>query len=101
MSAKDLISPCLSRFVATNKLKSCAKLELSCVNGKVSVNFYHDLGLIEEGPPKPNQNLPAEEVIARCQHEVQHAQKNANKCREEAEEAKATSNKVKKHEKKQ
>ena len=23
------------------------------------MNFYHDLGLIEEGSPKPNQNPPA------------------------------------------
>ena len=59
MSAKDLVSPYLNRFEAINQQKSCAKLKLSCYNGKVSMNVAHDLGLIEEGPPKHNQNPPA------------------------------------------
>ena len=59
MSAKDLISPYLNRFVAINEQKSTAKLELCCKDGKVVVNFHHDLGLIEETIPRPQSKLPA------------------------------------------
>ena len=59
MSAKDLISPYLNRLVAINKQKATAKLELCCKDGKVVVNFQHDLGLIEETSPIPQSELPA------------------------------------------
>ena len=65
MSAKDLISPYLNRFVAINQQKSFAKLELICSNGKVSVNFFHDLGVIEEETPKHDQDQPAYSDVLR------------------------------------
>ena len=57
MSAKDLISPYLNRFVAINQQKSNARLELCCKDGKVTVNFHHDLGLVEEASPRPKSDL--------------------------------------------
>ena len=59
MSAKDLISPYLNRFVAIKNQKATAKLELYCKDGKVVVNFQHELGLIEETSPGPHSEIPA------------------------------------------
>ena len=74
MSAKDLISPYLNRFVAINQQKSFAKLELSCANGKVTVHFFHDLGVIEEETPKSNQDQPAySDVLMKNVHLSQSA----------------------------
>ena len=39
MSAKDLLSPYLNRFVFINQQKAIAKLELCCKDGKVTVNL--------------------------------------------------------------
>ena len=80
MSAKDLISPYLNRFVAINQQKSFAKLELSCSNGKVSVNFFHDLGVIEEETPKPDNSQLSKEILNKVQgfFEVLDKQNNLN-----------------------
>ena len=59
MSAKDLISPYLNRFVAINTQKATAKLELCCKDGKVTVNFHHDLGAVEEVVPRLQSEIPA------------------------------------------
>ena len=48
MSAKDLISPYLNRFVDINQEKCTTKLEMCCRYGKVTVNCHHDLGVIED-----------------------------------------------------
>ena len=52
MSTKDLISPYLNRFVVLLHL-SIAKVELSCEDGKLSVNLFHDLGVVEDATPEP------------------------------------------------
>ena len=59
MSAQDLISPHLNRFVDINQQKFTAKLELCCPDRKVTINFHHDLEVIEEATPKPNFVVPA------------------------------------------
>ena len=58
MSAKDLISPYLNRFVAINQQKSNARLELCCKDGKVTINLHHDLGVVEEAIPRTNSDSP-------------------------------------------
>ena len=50
MTAKDLISPYLNRFVALLHQNSTAKVELTC-----KVNIQHDFGLIEEVAPEPEK----------------------------------------------
>ena len=65
MSAKDLISPYLNRFLDINQHKFTAKLELCCREGKVTVNCHHDLGVIEEATPKPNVVVPGYSDIRR------------------------------------
>ena len=65
MSAKELISPCLNRFMEINQQKSSAKLELCCINEKVSINFFYDLGVIEEVTPNSNYESPAYSDILR------------------------------------
>ena len=56
MSAKDLISPYLNRFVVLLHQHSTAKVELSCEDGKLSVNLFHDLGVVEDATPEPVPN---------------------------------------------
>ena len=51
MSLQELISPYLNRFVILFSENATAKLELSCTEGKVHVNIFHDLGA-------PKQTLP-------------------------------------------
>ena len=53
MSAKDLISPYLNRFVVLLHQRSTAKVELSFENGKISVNLFHHLGVVEDATPEP------------------------------------------------
>ena len=63
MSAKDLISPYLNRFVVLLHQHSTAKVELSCEDGKLSVNLFHDLGVVEDATPEPVPN-PREPLYA-------------------------------------
>ena len=48
MSAKDWISPYLNLFVYLNQQNSTVKLELSCIDGKITINLLHDLGVVWE-----------------------------------------------------
>ena len=50
MSAKDLLSPYINRLTAINQQMSNIRLELCCKDVKVTINFYHDLGVV------PRQN---------------------------------------------
>ena len=58
MSAKDLISPYLNRFVALLHQKNTAKVELSCEDGKLFVNLSHNLAEVEETTPQPESTKP-------------------------------------------
>ena len=54
MSLHDHIAPYLNRFVILFNQNATAKLELSCTEGKVNVNIFHDLGAIKQPlPPTP------------------------------------------------
>ena len=51
MSVQELISPYLNRFVILFNQNATAKLELSCAEGKVNVNIFHELGAIKQPLP--------------------------------------------------
>ena len=51
MSAKDIIS--LQRFVVLLYQNSTAKVEISCEDGKLSTNLFHDLGVVEDTTLEP------------------------------------------------
>ena len=54
MSVQELIAPYLNRFLILFNQNANAKLELSCAEGKVNVNIFHELGVIEQPlPPTP------------------------------------------------
>ena len=54
MSLQKLIAPYLNRFVILFIENATAKLELSCAEGKVHVNMFHDLGAPKQTrPPAP------------------------------------------------
>ena len=59
MSELKVSDPYISRFVTLIHLKSTAKLELSCKDGKVTVNICHDLGEVEETNHKLNTGIPS------------------------------------------
>ena len=87
MSAKDLISPYLNRFVALLHQKSTAKVELSCEDGKLFVNLSHDLGEVEETTPQPEPTKPLYNNVLKksiTKSQVNRLQKRANARAEEA-----------------
>ena len=54
MSVQELIAPYLNRFLILFDQNANAKLELSCAEGKVNMNIFHELGVIEQPlPPTP------------------------------------------------
>ena len=53
MAVEAQLAPYLNRFVILLSQNSVAKLELSCSNGKLSVNISHDMGLVEQATPHP------------------------------------------------
>ena len=54
MSVQELNAPYLNRFVILFNQNATEKLELSCAEGKVNVNIFHELGAIEQPlPPTP------------------------------------------------
>ena len=123
MSAKDLIPPYLNRFVSLNQQKSTAKLELSCIDGKITVNLLHDLGVVGEATSESVKPLPAySEVLQKTvrasqvarlqrrakiwaeeamietknqQDKAENAKKQAEKALADAEEAKISAEKAK------
>ena len=64
MSIQEQLAPYLNRFVILFHQNASAKLELSCTNGKVSVNIMHDFGVVEKTvPPKKPDQQPYNEVL--------------------------------------
>ena len=53
MAVEAQLAQYLNRFVILLRQNSVAKLELSCSNGKLSVNISHDMGLVEQATPHP------------------------------------------------
>ena len=51
MSIQDQIAPYLNRFVLLFNQNATAKLEIGCIDGKVSVNISHDLGAVVKMAP--------------------------------------------------
>ena len=89
MSAKYLISHYLNRFVVLLHQHSTAKVEISCEDGKLSVNLFHDLGVVEDPTPEPLPN-PREPLYANVlkknvkQSQISRLQKRSNARAEEA-----------------
>ena len=48
MSVQDKLAPYLNRFVTLLNQNESAKLEFCCQNGKVTVNFLHEMGEVEK-----------------------------------------------------
>ena len=65
MSAKELISPYLNRFVDLLYKKSSAKVELSCKNGQLSISMFHELGIIEEATTEAQPRMPSYNEVVR------------------------------------
>lgn len=64
MSIQEQLAPYLNQFVILFHQNASAKLELSCTNGKVSVNIMHDFGVVEKTvPPKKPDQQPYNEVL--------------------------------------
>ena len=58
MSLQQLFSPYLDRFTTLLYQNATAKVELSCKDGKVNVNIFHDLGEMLRPPPKHAPHQP-------------------------------------------
>ena len=58
MSIQDQIASYLNRFVLLFNQNATAKLEIGCIDGKVSVNISHDLGAVVKMAPtqKPEKH---------------------------------------------
>ena len=52
MAAVAQVTPYLNRMVTLAKQNASAKLEIHCKSGQLSVNFYHEIGSVEETPAK-------------------------------------------------
>ena len=65
MSLQDLISPYLNKFVILFNENVTAKLELSCTEGKVNINIFHDLGAVNKSLPEtpPGKRTAYNEVL--------------------------------------
>ena len=51
MSSQEKLNPYLNRFTTLVQQHATAKLEFSCSGGKVTVNLFHDLRVVEKAPP--------------------------------------------------
>ena len=51
MSTQEKLNPYLNRFTILVEQHVTAKLEFNCLDGKVTVNLLHDLGVVEKAPP--------------------------------------------------
>jgi hypothetical protein len=52
MAAIDHLTPYLNRLVTLLGKNASAKLEIHCKKGQLSVNFSHEIGIVEETPAK-------------------------------------------------
>ena len=81
MSAKELISPYLKRFVDLLYKKSTAKLELSFKDGQMAISIFHELGLVEEATPEAQPRMPSYNEVVRnniSNSQFRRLQKRAN-----------------------
>ena len=51
MSAQETFAPCLNRFTILLQQHATAVLDFKCKDGKITVNFFHELGGAEKAPP--------------------------------------------------
>ena len=58
MSHQEQFNPYLNRFTQLVKEHATAKLEFSCMVVKVTVNLFHDLGVVEKAPPVKTVHQP-------------------------------------------
>ena len=58
MSLQELFSPYLDRFTTLLHQNAIAKVELSCKDGTVSVNIFHDLRKLLKPSPKHASQQP-------------------------------------------
>ena len=95
MSVEAHLAPYLNRFVILLRQNSVAKLELSCNNGKLTVNISHDMGVVEQATPKANTPTSYNEVlknnlnISQTNRLQRRAADRAEKANKEAEQAHA------------
>ena len=52
MAAVAQVTPYLNRLVTLLKQNASATLEIHCKSGQLSVNFYHEIGNVEETSAK-------------------------------------------------
>ena len=52
MSIQESIAPYINRFAILHEQKACVRVELNSTNGKIVVNFVHDLGDVKQHPPQ-------------------------------------------------
>ena len=66
MSIQEQIVPYLNRFVLLFNQNVTAKLEIGCIDGKVSVNISDDLGAVVKMAPthKPEKPQPSAPIAA-------------------------------------
>ena len=60
MCPQEQLNPYLNRFTLLVKQNASAKLEFNCLNGKVTVNLFHDLGVVEKTSPATVVQNPEE-----------------------------------------
>ena len=95
MSVEAQLAPYLNRFVILLRHNSVAKLELTCNNGKLTVNISHDIGVVEQASPKPITPPSHNEVLKKNLNRSQtnrlqrRGADRAEKANKEAEEAHA------------
>ena len=93
MSVEAHLAPYLNRFVILLRHNSVAKLELTCNNGKLTVNISHDIGVVEQASPKPITPPSHNEVLkknlnrSKTNRLQRRAADRAEKANKEAEEA--------------
>ena len=58
MSHQEQFNPYLNRFTQLVKEHATAKLDFSCLDGKVTVNLLHDLGVVGKAPPATAVDQP-------------------------------------------
>ena len=89
MSAKELISPYLNRFVDLLYKKSTAKVEVSCKDGHMSISMFHELGIVEEATPEAQPRTPSYNEVLRNNLSNSQARRLQKRAIIQAEEARA------------
>ena len=85
MAAVAQVTPYLNRMVTLVKQNASAKLEIHCKSGQLSVNFYHEIGSVEETPAKLSSTysdvVKTNSQLKRLKKRAaERAEKTKNKC---------------------